>query len=83
MNTHYFLGEAQEHALAAARIINDMHNGPEKINRQDMEQAIQRLRLAIELLQDETVDFEIGETDDKGFPLTLSPAEIEPIQINV
>jgi hypothetical protein len=29
-----------------------------------MDQAIQRLRLAIELLQDETVDFEIGETDD-------------------
>jgi len=64
MNTHYILGEAQEHALAAARIINDIHNGPEKINRQDMDQAIQRLRLAIELLQDETVDFEIGETDD-------------------
>jgi hypothetical protein len=64
MNTHYLLGEAQEHALAAARIINDIHNGPEKINRQDMDQAIQRLRLAIELLQDETVDCEIGETDD-------------------
>ena len=64
MNTHYLLGEAQEHALAAARIINDIHNGPDKINRQDMDQAIQRLRLAIELLQDETVDFEIGETDD-------------------
>jgi hypothetical protein len=29
-----------------------------------MDQAIQRLRLAIELLQDETVDCEIGETDD-------------------
>jgi hypothetical protein len=29
-----------------------------------MDQAIQRLRLAIELLQDETVDFEKGETDD-------------------
>jgi hypothetical protein len=64
MNTHYLLGEAQEHVLAAARIINDIHNGPEKINRQDMDQAIQRLRLAIELLQDETVDCEIVETDD-------------------
>ncbi len=50
--------------MAAARIITDIHNGPEAINRQDLDQAIQRLRLAIELLQDETVDFEIGETDD-------------------
>ncbi len=64
MNTHYLLAEAREHALAAARIITDIHNGPEAINRQDLDQAIQRLRLAIELLQDETVDFEIGETDD-------------------
>ena len=64
MNTHYLLAEARDHALAAAKLIDDLHNGPEDINRQDLDQAVQRLRLAIELLQDETVDFEIGETDD-------------------
>ena len=67
MNSHYLLDEAREHALTAARIITDIHNGPEAINRQDLDHAIQRLRLAIELLQDETVDFEIGETDDGIF----------------
>lgn len=64
MNTHYLLAEARDHALAAAKLIDDLHNGPEDINRQDLDQAVQCLRLAIELLQDETVDFEIGETDD-------------------
>ena len=64
MNTHYLLAEARDHALATAKLIDDLHNGPEDINRQDLDQAVQRLRLAIELLQDETVDFEIGETDD-------------------
>jgi hypothetical protein len=32
MNTHYLLAEAREHALAAARLITDIHNGPEAIN---------------------------------------------------
>jgi hypothetical protein len=33
MNSHYLLDEAREHALTAARIITDIHNGPEAINR--------------------------------------------------
>jgi hypothetical protein len=64
MNTHYLLGEAHEHATAAAAIIRELQDGPEKIDRDRLNVAAQRLRQALELLNDETVDFEIGETDD-------------------
>lgn len=64
MNTHYLLGEAHEHATAAAEIIRELQDGPEKIDRDRLNVAAQRLRQALELLNDETVDFEIGETDD-------------------
>lgn len=64
INSHYLLAEARDHGLAAAKLIDDLHNGPEDINRQDLDQAVQRFRLAIALLQGETVDFEIGEMDD-------------------
>ncbi len=64
MNTHYLLGEAHEHATAAADIIRELEDGPEKIDRDRLNVAAQRLRQALELLNDETVDFEIGETDD-------------------
>ncbi|GAB6048093.1 hypothetical protein JCM19379_19210 [Methyloparacoccus murrellii] len=64
MNSHYLLDEAREHALSGARIITGLMEGPEALDRVRLALAVQELRLAIELLQDETVDFEIGETDD-------------------
>lgn len=64
MNSHYLLEEAREHTLAAAKIIEELQAGPEDIDSGLLDRAIRRLSQAMQLLQDESVDFEVGETDD-------------------
>lgn len=64
MNSHYLLEEAREHALAATKIIEELQAGSEEIDSDLLDRAIRRLSQAMQLLQDESVDFEVGETDD-------------------
>jgi hypothetical protein len=68
MNSHYLLVEARDHALGAADLITHLIEGPELVDREQLDRAVLKLRLAIDLLRDEDagadVDFEVGETDD-------------------